>query len=179
MPERTKTFKCFETIPYESPKAKNAVEVTLSLRDGVHGPAVSVCGAIWDVRHHDHVSGGQNLDQLNEYLSGDPTFARLYAIWQRWHLNDLKAGCEHQRALGWDTLKIDDSKPSNTYGKHCGEDGPTSWNLAGWVRPSSHERGKMAVACPECGYKYGTEWKTEPLPADVLAEINSLLGEAV
>jgi hypothetical protein len=26
----------------------------------------------------------------------------LLDIWEKWHLNNLKAGCEHQRALGWD-----------------------------------------------------------------------------
>ena len=26
----------------------------------------------------------------------------LLDVWKKWHLNDLKASCEHQRALGWD-----------------------------------------------------------------------------
>lgn len=26
---------------------------------------------------------------------------KLIAIWERWHLNDLQAGCAHQRKLGW------------------------------------------------------------------------------
>jgi hypothetical protein len=25
----------------------------------------------------------------------------LKELWDRWHLNDMKAACEHQRALGW------------------------------------------------------------------------------
>jgi hypothetical protein len=29
---------------------------------------------------------------------------RLMEIWDRWHLNDMRAGCEHQRA-NWDTKK--------------------------------------------------------------------------
>jgi hypothetical protein len=29
------------------------------------------------------------------------TFARLLEIWDRWHLNDGRPECEHQRALGW------------------------------------------------------------------------------
>jgi hypothetical protein len=31
------------------------------------------------------------------------SIARLRDIWARWHLNDMRAGCEHQRAAGWDT----------------------------------------------------------------------------
>lgn len=26
---------------------------------------------------------------------------RLIAIWERWHLNDLRSGCAHQRRWGW------------------------------------------------------------------------------
>lgn len=26
---------------------------------------------------------------------------RFVAVWREWHLNDLQAACEHQRALGW------------------------------------------------------------------------------
>jgi hypothetical protein len=31
--------------------------------------------------------------------------AKLIAVWRRWHLNDFRAGCEHQRARGetWET----------------------------------------------------------------------------
>lgn len=27
--------------------------------------------------------------------------AALVALWERWHLNDMRAACEHQRELGW------------------------------------------------------------------------------
>lgn len=42
-----------------------------------------------------------------DFTSYAPGFApdiveTLAAIWDRYHLNDLTAGCEHQRALGWD-----------------------------------------------------------------------------
>ncbi len=33
-------------------------------------------------------------------------------VWQKWHLNDMQAACEHQRALGW------------TYATHAGQDCP-------------------------------------------------------
>jgi hypothetical protein len=31
--------------------------------------------------------------------------AVLQKVWDRWHLNDMKAGCWHQRELGWDADK--------------------------------------------------------------------------
>lgn len=27
------------------------------------------------------------------------SIARLWEVWDRWHLNDMRAGCEHQRTL--------------------------------------------------------------------------------
>lgn len=43
----------------------------------------------------------------------------LLEIWSRWHLNDLHAECEHQRALGW------------TYETHQGQKCPTCGYLIG------------------------------------------------
>lgn len=34
-----------------------------------------------------------------------PTVDRLREVWDRWHLNDMRAGCEHQRR-DWDTGKV-------------------------------------------------------------------------
>lgn len=65
--------------------------------------------------------------------------ARLSEVWNRWHLNDIRAGCEHQRALGWKSYDDHPSEP-----------------------------------CPECGYKYGSAWLREEVPADVLAWLQSL-----
>ena len=32
--------------------------------------------------------------------------ARLRELWERWHLNSLRAGCEHQRAAGWGAREV-------------------------------------------------------------------------
>lgn len=42
-------------------------------------------------------------------------------IWRRWHLNDLKAGCEHQRNLCWNNKNINESCPV------CGYKYGTKW----------------------------------------------------
>ena len=28
-------------------------------------------------------------------------YRKLLDIWKRWHLNDIRAGCSHQREMGW------------------------------------------------------------------------------
>lgn len=56
-----------------------------------------------------------------------PMFRKLLAIWDKWHLNDLKAGCEHQRALGWEADGYDKhpSEPCPT----CGYKFGTAWHM--------------------------------------------------
>ena len=61
----------------------------------------------------------------------------LKDLWDCWHLNDMRAECEHQRALGW------------TWATHPSE------------------------PCPECGYRLGSKWLYEPLPADFLAQCDA------
>jgi hypothetical protein len=52
--------------------------------------------------------------QINEYLESlDPKYYQLLSgwteemyrklldIWGHWHLNDMRAGCSHQRVMGW------------------------------------------------------------------------------
>ena len=62
-------------------------------------------------------------------------------VWKKYHLNDMHAGCEHQRALGWER---------DGYDKHPSE------------------------PCPTCGYEFGTAWKSESIPAEVIAWLESL-----
>jgi hypothetical protein len=84
--------------------------------------------------HTTEGSAGQCLSALDGltpapwYSAGD--LAELRRVWNRWHLNDMQAGCEHQRAVpDW-----------------CG----------------------VGMACPVCGYSYGSAWLREEVPADVL-----------
>lgn len=72
-----------------------------------HEPAgwyltLSICGHAWDQRRRDHAYSGQIYDELNdqnikEYLIPSEKLAYIVGIWKRWHLNDLKAGCIHQK----------------------------------------------------------------------------------
>jgi len=43
-----------------------------------------------------------------------------------------------------------------------------------WVYESEHPEGILCKPCPVCGYKYGTEWRKEELPADVVEFLTGL-----
>lgn len=83
---------------------------------------------------------GQCIPDLLKLFPANKDLARMAKVWKRWHLNDLHAGCEHQRELGWE---------KDGYDKHPSE------------------------PCPVCGYGFGTEWKFEALPEDIINEIKS------
>ena len=125
--------------------------------------------------------GGAGTDEIARVTRFAPGWNaerrdRLVSIMERWHLNDMRAGCEHQRAEGWDKRRIDPSKPSNAYGRHFTGQRQDSWNLLGWVRPDEHPAGLLTKPCPVCGYRYGTEWKTEDLPGDVIAFVRGIIA---
>lgn len=176
---RSKTFD-FGNIAYDGHvPARNNARVTLEVRDTDKGPEVSIQGEIWNHlngRNRDILSGGQNLDTMAEYLTGTAPFDTLCAIWKRWHLNGLNPGCEHQRAEGWAARPIDPSKPTSAYGKHFPGQQYDSWNMLTWVRRDEHPEGLMSHPCPTCGYKYGSAWLYEPIPADVMETLNGLLA---
>jgi hypothetical protein len=72
--------------------------------------------------------------QINEYLESlDPRdyrlcpdwteemYRRLLDIWERWHLNDMRAGCSHQRAMDWNRDEhLDKPCPICGYKYGCG-----------------------------------------------------------
>lgn len=100
--------------------------------------------------------------------------AKFRAAWDRWHLNDMRAGCAHQRAEGWNERPIDPSKPTTAYGNHIPGKRSSTWNMLVWVRPDEHPEGLLTKPCPTCGYKYGTAWLHEDVPEDVLAFLAGL-----
>lgn len=142
------------------------------------GKRLSITGVEGPKRNGDARGGwGQCRSTLGELLSYvNPWTADMAAelsnIWQRWHLNDMRAGCEHQRAAGWDKRPIDRSKPLDAYGEHVA--GHTTWNMLTWVKPSDHPAGLLTKPCQTCGYRYGSAWLTEEVPEEVLKWLHDL-----
>lgn len=49
-----------------------------------------------------------------------------------------------------------------------GDEGATEVTALGWLKPDEHPDGILCKPCPVCGYKYGTSWLKEEVPADVI-----------
>lgn len=118
-------------------------------------------------------SSGQNLEEIAKLFPDDPQVQVIVSVWRKYHLNDMQAGCVHQRLLGWEKMPIDPRKPSSSYGLHFEGQRQPSWNLLGWVDASEHPQGLLSKPCPICGYKYGTAWKKKDIPEEIIQEIES------
>ncbi len=184
---------------------------------GVEGPkrngdAWGSCGQI-DITGEGHKPAeGWTAEQV----------ARLAQVWKDHHLNDMRAGCEHQRrdwkpeekveivtykltTQAWKdqeatrkhhaaiikrggTVKASETELALLnlpYERHDAPDadGPGSGmyevekretKAAGWVYPKEDPRGLLTKACEVCGYKYGSSWLREEVPADVIEFLRSL-----
>lgn len=116
------------------------------------GPLVLTISAEVGQGSHCEAAGQILNADLNDYLTRKYVtkgeLDKLYAVWGRWHLNDMRAGCEHQEAAGWGKRRLDSGK----------------WAGHAW----EHEGGCLCKPCPECGYQYGTAWLHEELGDELL-----------
>lgn len=187
---------------------------------GVEGPlangdAKGSCGQIdmhpWDI------------DQYAEGWSAE-TEAQLRHVWKEWHLNDMQAGCVHQRAEKWGDEKIElvtyslsseghrlrreaeaeatkaalegrtanltdtgrfligpdwfkdrhEAPDADSPLSGCFEVKKREQKYAGHVYENQHPRGVLCKVCPTCGYKYGSAWLKQEVPAEVLAWLQKL-----
>lgn len=144
--------------------------ITIEYTDG----RLSLCGVEAPLKNGDaRGECGQCEHLLNELVTWAHTYdkpmtEKLFKIWERWHLNDMKAGCFHQRNAEWDKKPIDPSKPLNAYGKHFEGQRTDSWNMLTWVTRAEHPQGLLSFPCPVCGYKYGSKWLKESVPDGVI-----------
>jgi hypothetical protein len=75
----------------------------------------------------------------------------LCTLWERWHLNDMKAGTRAQQ----EALAAAEFRPGSHY------DGASKFLEARGLNPDK-------------GYKYGAAWLVEVIPDEVIAEIETL-----
>lgn len=140
--------------------AKNLpVTVDVEIRQREQGPEVSISGGVWNPRHTDMISAGQMIGNIGKWLDRGALvnlrhpasdLRRLVKVWERWHLNYMRPYCEHQRAV------------VERETRQRGDEFFNASNLdAIWTVPELNK-------CPICGFKYGTAWKHESVPRDVL-----------
>lgn len=162
------------------PWAGRAVQFGVFAHVQWDGRRLSISGVEGPLKNGDAAGGcGQIVMSMRErpeaYTPAEGIdLPRFLEIWDRWHLNDMRAGCEHQRAEGWAERPIDPSKPANAYGLHFEGQTHPSWNRLAWVRPEEHPDGLLTKPCPTCGYRYGSAWLHEDVPEDVIAYLESL-----
>lgn len=134
----------------------NAVEIEIELDDSGE---LHMVGAIWNGAHTDWESGGQIYDTISQLFPNDARVQRIVEIWQRWHLNHMRAGLpkqeewlrEHGRGRDYDE-----------------------------TRARLHKAGLLVIGRSKGwkGYKYGQAWLREELPDDIRAEIVKLINSA-
>lgn len=129
---------------------------TLSI-SGVEGPTQSgnahgSCGQI-DMEFDHRYMKDNDKRYEHPIMSSELRFSKgwnsnkwldLLDVWKNWHLNDMHAECEHQRALGW------------TYEEHHDKETYKGEN------------------CPVCGYSIGSAWLKVELPQSVIDFLVSL-----
>ena len=119
------------------------------LDDEGKGPKFAASAEIWNAEraNADIIQGGQCVDTVAAMFPENAEAQEVVRLWKRWHLNDMRAECEHQRALGW------------TYDEHHGNN------------PEAPYEGD---ACPECGYHIGSAWLTETVPDQAIEFVRAL-----
>lgn len=150
-------------VAYSNPNRKaNAVNIKVEIKDKqdatdwetlkeIHNVSeLSMSGAIWDARHSDHISAGQNL--IEELFPENKKLKRLVEIWRQYHLNDLKSGTKKQ---------------SEAVEKWLGEDNKYDYTAAlNYLKSIGLDKDR--------GYEYGTGWLYEPIPKSIVQEVKSL-----
>jgi len=113
---------------------------------------LSITGVIGPMRNGNAHGGGQIVMDWRGKNAHNPKvtfspgwsqklFDKFLDIWDKWHLNDIQAGCEHQRALGWNNYDEHPSEPCPT----CGYKYGSAWLFM----PIPQEVIDFLVALPE------------------------------
>lgn len=94
------------------------------------------------------ISGGQCIDEARDLVP-----EKLLEIWERWHLNDLRAGTPAQEQALREV-------------KH-------TFSRLDWYTDACNYLSSIDLLIDN-GYKYGTAWLTEELPQDVIDYLEAL-----
>ena len=138
----------------ESNKGLHLCPSCNSLDETFPQPRLSISGKIWNRLKSDTISGGQNLDEIRKLIGFSPLMKRVHFIWQRYHLNDMKAGSPRQEAylVGY-------------------KDGLGINSLSHETRLDLLEKAGLEPDTQHNNYRYGSSWLYAPIPDDILAEI--------
>jgi len=129
---------------------------------------LSMSGSIWNLSRSDCTQCGQMQDTIRDELNSgnlrlksnisQDDMKKLLDIWDRWHLNGLKAGTTKQNEL----IEMHRDDP-----KYAEQD-------VFLDRPRAIL--KDFDADPDNGYSYGSAWLFEPLSDDVIDFVKEMQG---
>jgi hypothetical protein len=111
-----------------------------------------------------------NIEDLDVSMNWTINKIKLFiCFWKEWHLNDMKADCDHQRADKWEDVRIDHKElPKSTANRD------SRGIMAIWVYEGEHKDGLLNKPCQVCGYRYGSSWLKVEVPEDVLEWLYNL-----
>ena len=139
------TFNFGKVDAYGTGRKLNEITVEAQIKDGVF----TASGNVWNSKHTDIISGGQNLDELKGYLKGNKEFENVYNMWKKYHLNDMHAG----------TVKQEEALNKKF----------------GGVNANKYEEQvdylKSVGLYEDEGYKYGTGWLKRDIPEEDMKNI--------
>ena len=120
---------------------------------------LTICGEIKNGNGGGFYSGGQNISEVVSYY---PTkrLQRIQEIWERYHLNGMKAGTSKQKEV-LDAHKKTLSKKER---EEFNQD-----HYANCLKVL-----EAAGLKEDRGYTYGSAWLIEEIPADIIEEIKAL-----
>ena len=140
-------------VDYNNSGQKNCTaEIKIELKDSPKGKVLSIMGGIWNSKHSDYYTCGQCLDTILEFFPSNPKVKRIVEIWNRWHLNDMKAGTPKQEA--------------------CIREMPTP-KTGQAIYDLTCEYLESKGLLVDNGYKYGSEWLFEEIPNEIIVEVES------
>lgn len=129
---------------------------------------LSICGTgYWKTSYGSWKEdcGGQILSFLEENFTldpnADPKAIQIARIWDRWHLNGLRAGCREQEDYLYNRFV-----GSTRHEKWRNMNYDTALQVLGSANLLTVKKGMTK-------YTYGHAWLVEKLPADVIAEVES------
>lgn len=144
------------------PMQRVAPELTIDLQPlPADATELSISACVYFGRRSDCDMAGQCIGDVRRLSATHPMaaeIAELCEIWKRWHLGGMNAGTRTQREA------LEDMEPAvypeSHYDKAC-----------------KHLESKGLLV--DGGYKYGSAWLSEPLPADVAADVVTIINSLI
>ena len=139
-------------IDYLNNGKKNCeVVIKIELIEKEEGLVLSIIGHIYNHIKTNSYAGGQCYDTISKFFPHNKKVQRIVEIWERYHLNDLRAGTPLQEKI------------------------IREWKEKG----NKYDYTKVCEMLMEKGvyidnnYKYGSKWLYEEIPQNIIEEIKS------